>query len=423
MWELDGWDGLAANFAHETAGGRDQDPSLAEWWAAAASLRRGGVDRIVVPTPWTRSVERAHAPTACAARCTPTSWSRVPPGHERRAARRGRARGPRRGAGAGRRAGRRLRGGDGRRLRGAAALGHPRLVDVGRLRAGLGARRRAGAAGARRSSASARRWRRQLLVDSPLNPLRTGRQPQASDRRPLERDLSAAEASQPARRSPTTAIDRLRARINVPEPWPQPPHHRVITTDTFRHVAEAYGDDNPLWCDPAYGATTRWGGPIAPPPLVGGDTLVGVDEVTEVPADQKAIMQGDPLRGVHAFYSSSAREWWAPMEPGHGGHPPQRAGRRARQAERVRRAGGARVVGAGVPRRRRPAAVGAAPQHDPHRAHQGAGAQEVRRGRDPRLHRRRDRGHRGAVRRARRRAAPSRAGGRTSPRATRSARW
>ena len=102
----------------------------------------------------------------------------------------------------------------------------------------------------------------------------------------------------------------------MPEPWPQPPHHRVITTDTFRHVAEAYGDDNPLWCDPAYGATTRWGGPIAPPPLVGGDTLVGVDEVTEVPADQKAIMQGDPLRGVHAFYSSSAREWWAPMEPG-----------------------------------------------------------------------------------------------------------
>jgi hypothetical protein len=29
-------------------------------------------------------------------------------------------------------------------------------------------------------------WRRQLLVDSPLNPLRTGRQPQASDRRPLD---------------------------------------------------------------------------------------------------------------------------------------------------------------------------------------------------------------------------------------------
>lgn len=30
------------------------------------------------------------------------------------------------------------------------------------------------------------RWRRQLLLDAPLSPLRTGRQPQESDRRPLE---------------------------------------------------------------------------------------------------------------------------------------------------------------------------------------------------------------------------------------------
>ena len=29
-------------------------------------------------------------------------------------------------------------------------------------------------------------WRRQLLVDSPLSPLRTGRQPQVEDRRPLD---------------------------------------------------------------------------------------------------------------------------------------------------------------------------------------------------------------------------------------------
>ncbi len=27
-------------------------------------------------------------------------------------------------------------------------------------------------------------------------------------------------------------------------------------------------------------------------------------------------MRGDPLRGVHAFYSASAREWWAPLRPG-----------------------------------------------------------------------------------------------------------
>jgi acyl dehydratase len=112
------------------------------------------------------------------------------------------------------------------------------------------------------------------------------------------------------------AVERLRARIGVPEPHPRPPHYTVPTTDVFRHVAEAYGDDNPLWCDPAYGPKTSWGGPIAPPALVGGDTLVGEDEVTEVAPAQRDRMKGDPLRGVHAFYSASAREWWAPLRPG-----------------------------------------------------------------------------------------------------------
>jgi acyl dehydratase len=111
------------------------------------------------------------------------------------------------------------------------------------------------------------------------------------------------------------AIARLRARIGVPEPHPLPPHHRVPTLDVFRHVAEAYGDDNPMWSDPGHGEASRWGSPIAPPPLVGGDTLVGEDEVTEVAPDERELMKGDPLRGVHAFYSASAREWWAPLLP------------------------------------------------------------------------------------------------------------
>jgi hypothetical protein len=56
LWELDGWDGLVGNFEHEFTHATLQDPSLAEWWAIAASLRRGGVDRIVVPEPWTRPI-------------------------------------------------------------------------------------------------------------------------------------------------------------------------------------------------------------------------------------------------------------------------------------------------------------------------------------------------------------------------------
>lgn len=111
-------------------------------------------------------------------------------------------------------------------------------------------------------------------------------------------------------------VARLRERIGIPEPHPLPPHYRLPTVDTFRHVAFAYGDDNPLWCDEDYGTSTRWAGPIAPPALVGGDTLVGEDEVTEVPPEHEALLRGDPLRGVHAFYSASSREWWAPLVPG-----------------------------------------------------------------------------------------------------------
>jgi acyl dehydratase len=111
-------------------------------------------------------------------------------------------------------------------------------------------------------------------------------------------------------------VAKLRERIGVARPHTNPPHYLVPNEDAFRHVAEAYGDDNPLWCEPSYGEKTRWGGPIAPPHLVGGDTLIGEDEVTRLEGDVKALMKGDPLGGVHAFYSGSFREWWNPLLPG-----------------------------------------------------------------------------------------------------------
>ncbi len=112
------------------------------------------------------------------------------------------------------------------------------------------------------------------------------------------------------------AIERLRQRIGIPEPHPVAPHYLCPDVDAFRQVAEAYGDDNPLWSDESYGAASPWGSVIAPPPLVGGDSLIGEDEVTEVAPQWRELMRGDPLRGVHAFYAASAREWWRPLRPG-----------------------------------------------------------------------------------------------------------
>ena len=144
------------------------------------------------------------------------------------------------------------------------------------------------------------------------------------------------------------AIAALRARIGVPQPHPQPPHYRTPNEDAFRHVAEAYGDDNPLWCDPAYGATSRWGGPIAPPHLVGGDTLIGEDEVTGYDDETKALMKGDPLRGVARLLLRELPRVVAAAAPGHAGRPAQRPRRRPRQGGRVRRTGRARVDGGGL---------------------------------------------------------------------------
>lgn len=57
LWEEEGWEGLARSFAHETGHPSHQDPSLAAWWAEAAKYRSGGVDRILVPAPWSPTID------------------------------------------------------------------------------------------------------------------------------------------------------------------------------------------------------------------------------------------------------------------------------------------------------------------------------------------------------------------------------
>ena len=54
-------------------------------------------------------------------------------------------------------------------------------------------------------------------------------------------------------------VERLRTRVGVPEPWTRRPHYLRPNTDAFRIVAEAYGDDNPLWADPEYATASVWG--------------------------------------------------------------------------------------------------------------------------------------------------------------------
>src|SRR5258708_3925778 len=64
------------------------------------------------------------------------------------------------------------------------------------------------------------------------------------------------------------ALDNLRRLIGKPiaetvEPWCY-----EVTRDNVRHYAHGIGDDNPLWCDPAYAAGARYGAVTAPPSFV-----------------------------------------------------------------------------------------------------------------------------------------------------------
>jgi hypothetical protein len=56
IWEHENWHGLADSFEHEFSHPTLQDPELAKWWAEAAQFRSQGIDRILVPAPWTRTI-------------------------------------------------------------------------------------------------------------------------------------------------------------------------------------------------------------------------------------------------------------------------------------------------------------------------------------------------------------------------------
>ncbi len=184
LWEEAGWSGLAASFAHETGHPTLQDPSLAAWWAEAAKYRHGGFDRILVPAPWSPTIEEL----------TRDGVRGVFYAHEIVRVVPGRA---------------------GEYLKATLDIGVPTYAELGLLLVGAfrTAMRNdsecvrlwaiptpeiwAGFERAQDDHPAASRWRRAvqnvavdwrrtLLVDAPLSPLRTGRQPQESDRVPLE---------------------------------------------------------------------------------------------------------------------------------------------------------------------------------------------------------------------------------------------
>ncbi len=111
-------------------------------------------------------------------------------------------------------------------------------------------------------------------------------------------------------RAPLKASERveaLRKYIGAAVPL-HAPWNEYASVDAFRHFAYGLGDDNPLHCDPAYGATTRWRGVIAPPTFV---TTMGVPD----PSRMKREVKGT-LAGLMGAYTGDEWEWFRPVVPG-----------------------------------------------------------------------------------------------------------
>lgn len=96
------------------------------------------------------------------------------------------------------------------------------------------------------------------------------------------------------------AMDALRRRIDVRientlEPW-----CHEATRDNIRHYAHGIGDDNPLWCDPAYAAKTRFGALVALPSFLFATSRIVSGYVGGLP-------------GVHAMWAGADWTWHKPV--------------------------------------------------------------------------------------------------------------
>jgi acyl dehydratase len=96
------------------------------------------------------------------------------------------------------------------------------------------------------------------------------------------------------------SLNELRKLIGAPiedtlEPW-----CHEATRDNIRHWAHGIGDDNPLWCDPQYAATTEYGRPVAPPSFI-------------FPLNRSFSGYVGGLAGVHAMFAGIDVEWRRPM--------------------------------------------------------------------------------------------------------------
>jgi acyl dehydratase len=111
--------------------------------------------------------------------------------------------------------------------------------------------------------------------------------------------MSSTFSGRKPRELDEATMEEVRKRIGIPVHFSPRNHNEVSSTDSFRHFARAYGDDNPLYNDPAYAAASSWGSSIAPPLY---PFTAGVDRPVEHSEAERALLkEGDPLAGIGQY--------------------------------------------------------------------------------------------------------------------------
>lgn len=102
--------------------------------------------------------------------------------------------------------------------------------------------------------------------------------------------------------------DQLAIGIDVPDRANE--YFGTATSETIRNFARSYGDDNPLYCEPEYGAKSRWGGQIAPAPMA---VILNTRMLGDPPPD---AARGGRYRGIHEYAAGFGWEFYRPVRPG-----------------------------------------------------------------------------------------------------------
>jgi acyl dehydratase len=105
-------------------------------------------------------------------------------------------------------------------------------------------------------------------------------------------------------------IEKDRAAIGKDSAMSSQEWVSTATPEAIRNFAYGYGDDNPLFCDPAHGAGSRWGSQVAP------QIMAAVLNAPMLGDKLPREFRGGSYRGIHAYVSGCTWDWYRPIYPG-----------------------------------------------------------------------------------------------------------